>query len=439
MLTQIKLTNFKCFQEETAFPLSKVNLLTGMNGQGKSTLLQSLLLMRQSIEQDERTTKLFLNGSFVNLGHFDDIKNTHISRDKPIIFDYYFTHDNRNAQIKYFFQENLANEMILNLMRIFFQDGDTTHQINRVSGQNYYVSDNEFEEFFQNSHKTYFYLSKLIPESDDQVGMPCPIFYPKYLDFSKIHYISVERLTPQDFYWKSVMFQRIVMTLLKALSGTGTSSKTLHHCLENTAFKSIPTLYKNVGARGEFTAHLLEKRKNDLVNDKLCLEKIPKTLLAQTEAWLQKIFDNFANLKITVSDFKANLVDIPQFNTNILELFFNTGTSTNCFKPTNVGFGYNYILPIIVSGLIVKEGEILIVENPEAHLHPKAQLQLALFFARVSSCGVQVFIESHSEHILNGIQMATQTENIEISTEDVSVLNFQDSKEEPVVQLPLEK
>ena len=57
MLTEIKLTNFKCFKEETTIPLSQFNLFTGINGagkltalQGKSTLLQSLLLMRQSID-----------------------------------------------------------------------------------------------------------------------------------------------------------------------------------------------------------------------------------------------------------------------------------------------------------------------------------------------------------------------------------------------------
>ncbi|RKZ51565.1 MAG: hypothetical protein DRR16_27225 [Candidatus Parabeggiatoa sp. nov. 3] len=63
MLTQIKLTNFKCFKEETTFPLSQLNLLTGINGQGKSTLLHSLLLMRQSIEHNDRSMQI-LNKPF---------------------------------------------------------------------------------------------------------------------------------------------------------------------------------------------------------------------------------------------------------------------------------------------------------------------------------------------------------------------------------------
>ncbi|KHD08038.1 hypothetical protein PN36_12565 [Candidatus Thiomargarita nelsonii] len=84
MLTQIKLTNFKCFKEETSFPLSQLNLLTGINGRGKSTLLQSLLLMRQSIEHNERTTQILLNGTCVNLGNFNDIRNSNTSKNESI-------------------------------------------------------------------------------------------------------------------------------------------------------------------------------------------------------------------------------------------------------------------------------------------------------------------------------------------------------------------
>jgi predicted ATPase len=101
-----------------------------------------------------------------------------------------------------------------------------------------------------------------------------------------------------------------------------------------------------------------------------------------------------------------------------------------------VGFGYSYILPIVVSGLIAKEGEILIVENPEAHLHPKAQSRLAKFLAKVSSCGVQVFIESHSDHILNALRIAVLDDII--THEDLSILYFQQNPEQPVVQIPVQ-
>ena len=60
MLTKITLENFKVFRNATEFPLAKINLLTGLNGRGKSSLLQSLLLMRQGIEHNENTTEFIL-------------------------------------------------------------------------------------------------------------------------------------------------------------------------------------------------------------------------------------------------------------------------------------------------------------------------------------------------------------------------------------------
>ena len=85
MITQIEIENFKCFKNRASFHLGKLTLLTGINGKGKSTLLQSLLLMKQSIEHDENTDKILLNGSCVSLNSFDDIRNKDTLRDKAII------------------------------------------------------------------------------------------------------------------------------------------------------------------------------------------------------------------------------------------------------------------------------------------------------------------------------------------------------------------
>ncbi len=148
-----------------------------------------------------------------------------------------------------------------------------------------------------------------------------------------------------------------------------------------------------------------------------------KDLNTQTGEWLSEIFDT--EVKIEVKD-----------GSHTFEILFTINGKQH--KPTNVGFGYSYILPIIVSGLIAKEGEILIIENPEAHLHPKAQSELTKFLAKVASCGIQIFIESHSEHILNGLRVAMLKEDIEINNEDLNILYFQNEEENPFVKLDLQ-
>jgi len=85
-------------------------------------------------------------------------------------------------------------------------------------------------------------------------------------------------------------------------------------------------------------------------------------------------------------------------------------------RPINVGFGISYTLPIIANVLVyaalVAKGTqgstLMMIENPEAHLHPAGQTQLGEFLARAASCGVQVIIETHSDHLLNGIRLAVK-------------------------------
>lgn len=422
MLTQIELENFKCFKERTSFPLGQLTLLTGINGCGKSTLLQSLLLMRQSIDHNENTDQILLNGSCVSLNSFNDVRNINNSRNEHIVFKYYINSNTNNFELKlqgnleYCLNENLNDDMVAQIVKInFFGRIELDNEsILPPGASSYYDIDVIYNYTYNDLLKKFIFeytshsfdskknekeierisynIDDLIPKSDfpiwrgfESLGS---IFLSESLKFNHIHYISADRLGPQEYYLKSTINK-----------------------------------FPNVGAKGEFTVNILYKKRDDLVNDKLCLGEDAKTLATQTEEWLNEIF-NGAKVEVSSSESK------------ILELSFNTSTSKDRFRPANVGFGYSYILPIVVSGLIAKEGEILIVENPEAHLHPKAQSRLAKFLAKVSSCGVQVFIESHSDHILNALRIAVLDDII--THEDLSILYFQQNPEHPVVQIPVQ-
>ena len=91
----------------------------------------------------------------------------------------------------------------------------------------------------------------------------------------------------------------------------------------------------------------------------------------------------------------------------------------------NVGFGITYALPILVSGLTVPNDGILIVENPEAHLHAKAQSNMGYFLARMAAGGVRVIIETHSEHIINGIRRMIVEGKTDMSHENLTIYFFQ--------------
>ena len=75
--------------------------------------------------------------------------------------------------------------------------------------------------------------------------------------------------------------------------------------------------------------------------------------------------------------------------------------------PTLTGFGISYELAVVIAGLWAasQENEILVVENPEAHLHPSAQSMIGKFLAMISASGTQVVVETHSEHVIDGARV----------------------------------
>lgn len=106
----------------------------------------------------------------------------------------------------------------------------------------------------------------------------------------------------------------------------------------------------------------------------------------------------------------------------------------------NVGFGITYALPIIVSGLTLPEGGMLIVENPEAHLHAKAQSNMGYFLARMAAAGVRVIIETHSEHIVNGIRRMIVEGKTEMSHGDMTIYFFQNKDgEKNIKEITMDK
>ena len=95
--------------------------------------------------------------------------------------------------------------------------------------------------------------------------------------------------------------------------------------------------------------------------------------------------------------------------TNSLTLGIRVSRGTDFHRPVHTGFGLSQVLPIVVAALSANGKDILLIENPEVHLHPAAQAAMGNFLALVASAGVQVMIETHSDHVLNGVRRAVKT------------------------------
>lgn len=204
-----------------------------------------------------------------------------------------------------------------------------------------------------------------------------------YDHFNNIHFVSANRIGPVKFVEK----------------------------------KEVPDFLR-VGADGAFTINTLDAYKDGISPEMNITpqDTVSHSLTEMVSMWLSYIMTG-GGISLDKPEGKK---------TSVLSLGFGIcpeGVNRN-FSSYNVGFGYSYILSIVVTALIAKKGATVIIENPEAHLHAKAQSRLTELLAKMSSRGVQLFIETHSEHIVNGFRLAALRANGTISYKDLAFFFF---------------
>ena len=160
---------------------------------------------------------------------------------------------------------------------------------------------------------------------------------------------------------------------------------------EMNSSNSILSDDRYFGIDGKFIAHYYELHKDEPIEEYLIKNPdFPGTLEAQVEYWLLEIVDQ--SLRFQTEELSSTTIKA-FYELDGLEL-----------KPNNIGAGVSYLVTILVACLSGKRNNIVIVENPEIHLHPKAQSKLIDFLTFIANNGVQIILESHSDHIFNGVR-----------------------------------
>jgi predicted ATPase len=158
--------------------------------------------------------------------------------------------------------------------------------------------------------------------------------------------------------------------------------------------------HRQLGASGEFTAHFLSLFGGEAVELESLRHPVATatTLQSQVEAWMSEISPG-----VRLSVKRHSEMDLMTFG---VSYSFGHQVASAAYRPTNVGFGVTYALPIVAAVLSARVGGLILVENPEAHLHPRGQVRLGELLCQAAAAGVQIVIETHSDHILNGIRLA---------------------------------
>lgn len=168
-----------------------------------------------------------------------------------------------------------------------------------------------------------------------------------------------------------------------------------HRVGPQNVYKKNMTLDDVIGVNGEYAISYLNKHGKDLLEPEICKANIDYTLLGQVNWWLSYIAD-------------TNVVTEDIVGTDLVKASYQM-YDMDKVRPTNIGSGISYLIAVLIVCLASPKNSILVIENPEIHLHPSAQAKVCEFIYFIANAGRQIFVETHSDHIFNGFRAGIAT------------------------------
>ncbi len=299
-LEAIGVEGFKCF-DDLRLDLGDLTLMTGFNGGGKSTALQSLLLIAQTLRSGLGVV-LPLNGPLVRLGTAGDVSPSTAKRAMA------FSASGQGSDIT---------------LRPSLQAGERNLPLANDGGL---TVDGELGALL--AHLTYLAAVRIGAEDA----------YP----------------IPEDTHWR------------------------------------------DMGHDGRFAPYWFERLALDDVDPRRSFPGLQGNFRKQVDAWLGYLFPGAA----------ANVQNVASLSQ--MSLQFRLSELGSWRRPSNIGYGLTYAFPVIVALLAAPPGGLVVIDSPEAHLHPFGQSQMGRLLASFAAAGVQVIVETHSDHLLNGARLAVR-------------------------------
>jgi predicted ATPase len=326
MLDRVKIKNFKCFPSQE-FELAPLTVLCGTNGAGKSSLIQALLLIQESLRRD----------------------------DKEVIINPDDVFENNIGAVSQLFSHEFQGERQIEISAWKADQGvEYTYELSGAAKQQ---------------------LKSVATTLDD---------LPK--EFLKLQYLNAERLGPR-----------------------------LMH--------SFGEYDGQINSDGSNASYLLETADEDglIIPEELRQEDEPQKLSYQVEKYLAAIMG------------KLSLHYDVDYENAFVKTTIQSSPAQEPVSQPLTGFGYSYAYPIVVAGLLCTcmQDTCFIVENPEAHLHPSAQSNMGKFLGLIACTGTQVIVETHSEHIVDGMRIQMMSEK---KTDQFLLHFFEHGKQSAIVR-----
>lgn len=389
-LSALHLTNFKRFKNQAIDLSSPITLLLGPNSSGKSSIIKSILGLKQTIVSSNEHEVFATQGEFVDLGRYKDYVYRHDTF-LPITISLVVDNLKRgfaplgprvSTAITYDLDNNTEQARI---SRIVIEDQDQkTLTLERKKTRNSY-------RLFANKSMA-AEISKAFHHDNEQkfakeLENGISVTHRERLKFS---ITQMPRGGERSTQWLFRIFELLIDAYSTKLE------KEIFYLgpLRSSPSRSYTRTSHNVavGCKGEHTPSVLAtltKRQKKVTRGQSDLTVSHDALLE----WLDIIFPGRVASTVTIEELVKLKIS-------------KAGSDSSADAIIDVGFGFSQVFPILVQAAVMPSGSTLIIEQPELHLHPMAQANLAKVIAKAVRIGRRFIIETHSEHFVRGLQLA---------------------------------
>ena len=385
MITRLQIQNFKSWRDSGELQLAPLTGFFGTNSSGKTSILQALLMLKQTVESPDRKRVLHTGDerSIVDLGTFFDLIHGH-STDASLALSLSW---DLSPQLRIDDPEQ-QNKVLYDIQSLRF-DATIKEESGRavVDEFTYSFSGNEFgmKRKQGEKQKDAYELISTAYDAKRFPGRPWPLPAPvKCYGFPD---------TVTTGYYQNVGFlSHFVAEFEKMFAQTAYLGPLREYPRRSYVWAGESP--EGVGRKGELAipALLSATAKGK------CFSPGPKkhkqTIEERIDYWLQKMGMIHSHSLKSIAP-----------NRKDYEFRLKAKPSSPEVLITDVGFGVSQILPVLVLCYCVPDGSIVVLEQPEIHLHPSVQAWLAdVFIEVVNRRNVQIILESHSEHLLRRLQ-----------------------------------
>jgi predicted ATPase len=380
-ITKISVSGYKFIANPCSIEIQNLTILSGANSSGKSSIMQPLLLLKQTLEATYDPGALLLNGANVKFTSTEQVFSK-LSSKKYKDFSIE-TEINQSSSIRLNFYKTTKN---IDIKQMVYQENGEPEAVFRT--------DMTPEEIEKNLPKQ---VKKIYQDLSSKINNDH--------EFSKMIYFNVERI--RCFLEVKLLINqddKSIPQTFFSFTRSGLFQKYIRDIIHVPGLRGNPERTYPVTAIGEQFPGTFENYVASVINN----WQITKS---------SKLKDLARYLKILGLTGK---VDTKQINDTQVEIRvarlpcnFNPKTkSTEMVSIADVGFGVSQTLPALVALLVAEPEQLVYLEQPEIHLHPRAQAALADILIESANRGVRVVIETHSDLILKRIQSLVAEDRI---------------------------